>query len=156
MALRPLPQRPQVSEQEENWGYMAPDLLIFPFQPENAPKVCKQLEVKGKGCPPPPLRKEAIREAAAEGTRPAGPRGGVSGCGRPSQLPLGSGLRGPRAPGGPEPPEREQGVGPGTAGLTAWGLNTWVERKILDHYFHQPLKRFILLGKSPSIANLRS
>lgn len=51
---------------------MAPDLLIFPFQPENTPKVCKQLEVKGKGCPPPPLRKEAIREAAAEGTRPAG------------------------------------------------------------------------------------
>lgn len=41
MALRPLPRRPQVSEQEENWVYMAPDLLIFPFQPENTPKVCK-------------------------------------------------------------------------------------------------------------------
>lgn len=104
MALRPLPRRPQVSEQEENWGYMAPDLLIFPFQPENTPKVCKQLEVKGKGCPPPPLRKEAIREAAAEGTRPAGPRGGVSGlwapfAAAPGVWPAGTACsRWPRAP----------------------------------------------------------
>lgn len=70
---------------------MAPDLLIFPFQPENAPKVCKQLEVKGKGCPPPPLRKEAIREAAAEGTRPAGrtERRGVGAVGALRSCPWG-------------------------------------------------------------------
>lgn len=71
------PLLPQNERRERDiWS---PGWLIFPPQPENASKVCKQLQARGERqkrlCPHPAprLRKGAIREAA--GGLPAEPRG---------------------------------------------------------------------------------